>query len=506
MVTGRSDLSQEAAEDALRTAEATGIGVWDFMLCLFGVHNALSDGDFEKARRFLDRAGRLGNNMRHLEVSHYHFQLAWESLCLGNPNVAFEHVKTAINTCIESGAPFLEGACKTGLAEVFHELGRHEEALKVLEEARAIGRSCNSKTIEFQALLIQTRIFLRLGKAGSATESLRGHLKIGRECGIYSTPWWRPSVMVGIYSKALEEGIETDYVREIIRRRGLVPETPPVHIEHWPWPIRIYTLGRFEIMRDDKPSGFSGKVQKKPLELLKALISLRGRGADQDHVADMLWPEAEGDAARNSMKMAVSRLRKLLGSESMMVVRDGRIGLDRSAIWIDAWAFEQMLESSEFPRSGRGKAPFQSSELKDKNKKNANGSPQSEIIELAQKAMSLYKGPFLPGDTNLSWTIPVREQLRGRFLRIMKAAGDRLWAVGQFETCLEFYHKAVEVDPLAEEFYQGLILCQHKLGKTTEAVMTYQRCKSVLAGAFGIKPSPRTEEIVKSIPGNNPAQ
>ena len=68
-----------------------------------------------------------------------------------------------------------------------------------------------------------------------------------------------------------------------------------LYLEEWPYPIKIYTLGRFEIIRDDEPLHFSGKEQKKPLELLKALIAFGGRDVPEERLTDALWPDADGD-------------------------------------------------------------------------------------------------------------------------------------------------------------------------------------------------------------------
>lgn len=492
MVSGRSDLSQEAVEDALRTAEVTGIRVWDFMLCLFGAHNALSDGDFEKARRFLDRAAPLGNNMRHLEVSHYHFQLAWEGLWLGNTNVALEHVMTALSMSVESGTPFLEGACKTGLSEVLLELGRHEEALKTLEEARAIGRSCNSKTMEFQALLIQTRIFLRLGKTVPATEALRGHLTIGRECGIYSTPWWRPAIMAEMYSHALEEGIETQYVREVIRRWNLVPDPPPVEIGTWPWPVRIRTLGGFELQVNDQRVTFPGKAQKKPLELLKALISLGGNDVPESDLNDALWPDSEGDSAHSAFTTTLSRLRQLLGNEKAVLIEDGKASLDPHFCWVDAWAFERMVEKSEDQDRRKGE------EKTRRSGPSRERTSDASLYHLLEKTISLYRGSYLASDARMPWTLSMRERLRNKFQKLVGRAGELRERSGQWEHAIACYQKAMEMDELSEEIAQRLMACQLKLERYDEAITTYRRCKRMLIANFGIDPSEKTETLYQS--------
>ncbi len=77
-----------------------------------------------------------------------------------------------------------------------------------------------------------------------------------------------PIIFTELCVKALESGIEVEYVKELIRKRGLFPDTSPHEIENWPWELKIYTLGQFKLEKDGKPIQFSGKIQQKPLEML----------------------------------------------------------------------------------------------------------------------------------------------------------------------------------------------------------------------------------------------
>ena len=70
------------------------------------------------------------------------------------------------------------------------------------------------------------------------------------------------------------------------------------------------------MVRDGAPLAFRGKAQKKPLELLKALVALGGEGVETGRLAAILWPEAAGDAAKVSFDSTLYRLRKLLEQDA----------------------------------------------------------------------------------------------------------------------------------------------------------------------------------------------
>jgi DNA-binding SARP family transcriptional activator len=262
-------------------------------------------------------------------------------------------------------------------------------------------------------------------------------------------------------------------------------------VERWPWPFRIFTLGQFEIVRDSGIVTFSGKVQQKPVLLLKALIAFGGRQVNHEQLCEALWPDAEGDLAHRSFETTLYRLRQLIGKDAAIHLHDGRLTLDMQTCWVDAFALEQILEEAEgvweSSRGWREGAP----PLKDQT---------ARAIQLTGAAISLYKGHFLSTETELPWMHSPRERLRARFMRGIDAL-VRFWVtLGDFETAIRCCEKALEVNDLAEEFYQHLIICQRQLGRHANAVAIYNRCRSVLKARLGIEPSVQTESLIREFP------
>jgi LuxR family maltose regulon positive regulatory protein len=117
----------------------------------------------------------------------------------------------------------------------------------------------------------------------------------------------------------MKDGNETrrQLINELVelRQRISKPENPtPTSKESGePWSLKIFTLGRFSVIKDGKPLQSSRRVPKQTLLLLKALIALGGRGVAEGRLADIFWPRAEGDAAHSAFSSAIHRLRRLLG-------------------------------------------------------------------------------------------------------------------------------------------------------------------------------------------------
>jgi two-component SAPR family response regulator len=121
----------------------------------------------------------------------------------------------------------------------------------------------------------------------------------------------------------------------------------PVETNQWTGPVRIYTLGRFTLVINGFPVDVAGRVQKKPLLLLKAIVSLGGRDIREDQLSDILWPEADGDSGHNAFTTTLSRLRKLIQNDSAIQIANGRLSLNNRICWVDRWEFEKLCNQLE---------------------------------------------------------------------------------------------------------------------------------------------------------------
>src|SRR5215472_16533691 len=91
------------------------------------------------------------------------------------------------------------------------------------------------------------------------------------------------------------------------------PIVAEVSAEYGLWPFRVYVLGRFRLLKGDEPIRFSRRIQRKPLELLQALIAFGGTEVGASTLTDVLWPDSEEDAGYHALESALYRLRQLLG-------------------------------------------------------------------------------------------------------------------------------------------------------------------------------------------------
>jgi LuxR family maltose regulon positive regulatory protein len=463
---GAADRSLELIEKAMATAQTSGVHILDSLLLPVAARLALSSGDLASASEYLRNLSLLLQPRDSYGAWNYHYLAAWESRLRGDLARALEHAQAAHKVVPDVGLPLMTALCHGATACLLFESGKHREALAHLRKAERIGREMKSHFLLYPCLLLRSRFAFASGREEQGLRYLRKGMSLGRRKGFVNTEWIRPPTMARLCVKALEVGIEVDYVQEIVRKRKLTPDAPPVHLESWPWRLKVFTLGRFSILREGEPVRFSRKAQEKPLSMLKMLIALGGKGVREGHVSDFLWPEADGDVAHGSFSTTLHRLRTLIGSHEAVELQAGCLTLNPVSCWVDAWALEEILGEAE------------------KEWRKLEGSNDAAVpIRLTLRAIDFYKGPFLVSEIDEPWAAAPRERLRSRFLRIVERLGEYWEKIGHPERAAGLYRRSLEAEDLAEELYRRLMVCLNRLGRTAEGVRVYSRCKRVLSGA-----------------------
>lgn len=473
-VTAKYDSALGSLSQGLDISNKSGVHVFDSLLWSFRAASEMAQGHMDTAGDSLKKQlASLLDTSKTLDIFFYHINSAWHAMLAGNPSLAAENM-FAISAKVERiGTPYYAALWNIGMAQISFFQGDHEEAKALIEAAHDISRGMRSHVMEWYSLLIKAYFFHKKGDDISALDSLRQGLSLGRRYGYVHLEFYQPQIMQSLCSIAMKENMELEYVTEIIGKLRLNPPNSVRMPDEWTWPLKIFTLGRFEIIKDGNPLIFSGKEPKKSLEMLKSIIAFGGKNVPEEHLADAMWPDADGDLAHKSFETTLGRLRRLLGGEHFIRCSAGQLSLDTSC-WVDSIAIADI-----FPEIRK--------------------SPASQIIHLAEKAVALYQGDFLPSDNSLSWTLYRREMLKSNQLRIIVAAGRSCEQKKLWENATDYYLCGLNTDNLAEELYQRLMVCYQKLDKKADAVRTYMRCRSTLQEKLGILPSSATEDLYISI-------
>jgi LuxR family maltose regulon positive regulatory protein len=388
-------------QEGLETAERTGVHQLDFLLHTQPVYVSLGVGDIEGAKYALRGLKKFLPRIAPIEQAHWHYLAAWHDMECSQPHIADKRLEECRRLVSESNAPFQHVLHLIAIAQVRHAFNEYEEISSLLAEAHAFATSIGSPLIEYIVSCCEAHFAFEAGDEQGGLDALRKAFGIGRRQNYLNHAWCRSKILARLCIRALEADVETDYSIRLIRIRRITPESPPMHLANWPWPLKIYTLGRFSVVKDGKPLRFNGKTQRKPLEMLKALIALGGRKVPEVHISECLWPETEGDKAHSSFTSTLSRLRKLIGEESLYF-SDGFLTLDSRICWVDVWAFERTLGELE-------------------------GAETAELGEVfARKALGFYHGQFLAAEDDIPWLAPLRERLQKRLVRTISICAIRL--------------------------------------------------------------------------------
>ncbi len=483
---GQHEACVKVALQGLAIAKREGIHVLDDELLANAIIGALNANDWRRARGWLDEMRSCHAARKSLTAPLHHWLKARETLICGDIREALHYSDLVLKKIALFPAVF----SSYGLllrARALHAAGRHEDAAACLAHAHRDAAKLASPLVEFHLLMAGAEFQLDRGCEAQGLTTLRKALNLGKAGGYLNIEVDVPAATARLCVRALEAGIEAEYVRMLIRKRGLVPDEPPHHLESWPWPLTVHTLGTFRLEKDGEPLSFSGKVRRKPLLLLKALIALGGQEVREAQVSDLLWPEAEGDAAHSAFTTTLSRLRDLLGVEHAIKVQDGRVTLEPRLCWVDAWAFERGVSAIE-------------ARLRDlhKTQRPTREGARPDLSTMISQAMDLYRGHFLVEEAAEIWTVSARERLRTKFLRLLLDWGELLEAAEQWKDAVAIYQRGLEVDELAEAFYQRLLATYQVLGLRAEGLATYRRCEAALAAGLGVRPSAKTEALYRA--------
>jgi DNA-binding SARP family transcriptional activator len=243
--------------------------------------------------------------------------------------------------------------------------------------------------------------------------------------------------------------------------------------------LRIQMLGPFEVWRDGQillPAAWPGR---KACQLFKILVTHRQRAVAGDELTDWLWPNLAPEAGRNSLWVAVSRLRRLLepqaagrGASSFVLSEPNGYRFDpagRCQIDVEA-LLERIRAGQELQQRGEWTA----------------------AIDAYLTVEPLYRGEYLAEDRYEDWAMPTREQLREAFLEMEIALATCHLAVGRYREGLTNARQALSCDPCREAAWRLTMEAHYRAGEQDQALQAFERCRAVLARELGVDPLPET--------------
>lgn len=469
----RIDEGIQQIEVGRAEAARSGVRTWNFWLAMWAVYLKCSAGDAPGGRAYLGNIEQLITPERPLEYAHYNGLLAWVVYLEGDFVQSEALARSVVPVTERTATAVQQGHALGLLAEALVAQGRAGEALAPLRRGLHLAESIRSPMMICRVGMILAEALWQVGDHQESLALSRRVFALTRKYDLTNVPFMRGAVHGPVYARALEAGIEVETVQRLVREHRAILPPRVDYPDNWPWPLRIQTLGRFSLVVDGKVVAFSGKGQRKPIELVQLLVALGGREVKEERLTELLWPDADGDAAHSAFTTTLGRLRKLIGEKTIRV-SGGRVSFDPAYCWVDTWALESLIE-----KDGQACA--------------------ADRPDRTARILALYQGPFLMPDHDEPWATPLRERLRFCFVRYLTMRAAILSRAGRWDEAVALYQKGLDADGLAEPLHQGLIRAYLAQNRHAEAHAAFVRCRTLLSQTIGVEPTPETLALIQSI-------
>jgi ATP/maltotriose-dependent transcriptional regulator MalT/DNA-binding SARP family transcriptional activator len=334
--------------------------------------------------------------------------------------------------------------------------GRPEDALSAADQAEKEARFRRDRPGIAESLELRA---VATGPPDEAIEHLDQAIaiwqRIGNPLGEARSQLRKAALLEGPPARALATAAR-DRLREMGARRlvalaeNLIDAMSASSVPH----VVIATLGGFRILRRGDPIGVGEWQSKKARELLKVLVSKRGRPVPRETIMEELWPAEDPSKLGNRLAVALATVRGVLD-------KDRRFPPDH---------FVASEDASLFMRLGNVEIDlevFLSTAAKGFDLLRA-GDPDRGLETLAA-AENLYRGDFLEGDPYQEWTVAPREEARVTYIAVSHILGANAIEEADTDTAVRLYLRILEKDPYDETAHLGLVGALASLGRYGDA-------------------------------------
>jgi DNA-binding SARP family transcriptional activator len=351
----------------------------------------------------------------------------------------------------EAVGPFATVAL-LALAQTALVAGDREAAVVLGEEAQASARAHRDRAAVAEALELQAAASQDPGRSRRYLEEARGiWADIGAVCDAD-----RLTVAFGHSPAATPEmRSAAGLAAERLAAAGVPVSTSEQNGDGTG--VRIRTLGRFEVIVGAAPVAATAWQSKKARDLLRLLVSRRGRPVSRDELIEALWPDGQDtpqERRAHRLAVALSTLRTVLDAgrrlpaDHFIVSGSTSITIDASTVLID---LEMFLGQAEHALRLWRREP----------------SPTNHAALAAVE--TLYTGDFLEDEPYDDWSAGPREQARTAYLRVARALADHAVRQGDADEASHYLLRILSMDPYDEQCHRALIEAHAQAGRHGQA-------------------------------------
>ncbi len=243
----------------------------------------------------------------------------------------------------------------------------------------------------------------------------------------------------------------------------------------------VHCLGPFRVYQDHTliTNWSSGKGKA----IFKYLVANRSRPIHKDVLMDLFWRNADLEAARNNLNVAIYSLRQsfkmIRPNVSCILFHDEHYMLNPTmTVWVD---FEHFIQAYQAGRTLEKQGQL------------------AEAIRAYELAEGLYQGDFLEEDPYEDWPIIQRESLKDSYLVILERLSRYYFEEKRYTTCIHLCQKILAKDDCREDAHRRLMQCYSCQGQIRLALRQYHLCVEALAKVLEVSPAPETVALYNQI-------
>lgn len=251
--------------------------------------------------------------------------------------------------------------------------------------------------------------------------------------------------------------------------------------------LEILLLGPPEIRRNGKPLEIKRRLLRTLLYYLACQSAPVGRG----ELIVLFWPETNEETARRNLRETLSKLRAQLPDPELIRTENDRVCLDWDRVRADVREYQGHLNQIGRILRVKSSAPF----------------PES-IFQTMLKAARLWRGSrfFAGGRLPQSleynnWFEEYSQQMELSRQHLLERLGEHFVNLGDNQTAILWFRKAVENDPLNQELHYQILDCLSVIGQRSEA-LAYCNYLNALFTREQVEPSFLLRKLCEKIHSN----
>lgn len=250
--------------------------------------------------------------------------------------------------------------------------------------------------------------------------------------------------------------------------------------------LRIHLFGPFTVECDRVPLA----MRRRKVRALLCYLAASPKQVPRECLCGLLWPDYPEAQARRNLTHLLTHLQHALPTGAWLISEGDTLCLSSARVWVDTRAFAQCLSVRSLLNEGR---------MGERRAASASERLDPETQNPLENAVALYRGEFLAGFSLPTspefdvWVSTEREHWRHEYLRALARLVRGYAAMADTTRAIDCAQRYLAMDELSEEMHCRLMELYAAAGNRLAALRQYETCVAALERELGVDPLPETQ-------------